>query len=286
MSKIEKNIKSTIISSMYYVKYVKVMRVVFTVFMSILFSIIIPLKAEKVNAEGSNVTVTFEANGGYFSKNSSTGEKITKKENTEQKNKTFGEGCDANVYSPKWEQSGEKGFKGWIKKGDDESDEDNIYSMNGSHSISSMVITEDTVFLAVWGDYHTVTFDSGSGYFKSNSSKISTKSISILDGNYISSSDVPYAYNDNTDMAFAGWKSSDPSDEIIYSSKEIGNYNKKIYQDYSYEAVWIDTTDESQLEGYVVITFDAGEGKIYEIFGCLKINPYLCTRNKKRTVVL
>lgn len=206
--------------------------------------------------------ITLDANGGTFGTSTSTGQQVGTKVYRIQKKKSFYDSYGSGPSNPYWLPSDEKGFIGWVKKGDNEGDI--IYS-TGSNSISSTVFSENTEYVAVWGDYHTVTFDAADGYFKSGSSKIKTKIKKVIDGKKLYTSDVPAAFNDDEKMIFKGWKKAGETGGKVYKKDELSNI--KVLEDTIYEAVWLDSSNENEMEGYVKISFDAGEGFINNIYG-------------------
>ncbi|MCR5099774.1 MAG: InlB B-repeat-containing protein [Butyrivibrio sp.] len=211
-------------------------------------------------------TIIFDANGGYFGNNT-----ITKKTYQVIPEKSFGDITGEFDPTPMYADDS-KGFIGWKKLMD--SDE-NIVS-----GIWMKNFTEDTTFVAVWGDYHTVTFNAGGGYFKSGSTKTTTTTNKILDGNRIYSNYVPSVYNDNSSMMFGGWKISGTTDGKIYTKSDISDNNNKIYSDITYEALWVDPDDPMLMEGFVKVTFDAGSGYLNSQSSGIHSKTYVVPKEK------
>ncbi len=166
----------------------------------------------------TNVTITFDANGGYFDDPYWT---------TEQYFYKYGDRLSSkNIRKPM--RDDDLAFAGWS------------LNQNGSEpmDIYSYVVREETTVYAVWQEGHTVNLYAGEGSFTDGTKQ---KTFHVCDGGTIYNTVGYIDQPSKANAKFAHWYTSDDySEDTVYPSQT--NFNHiKIYEDLDLYADYTDT---------------------------------------------
>ncbi len=188
--------------------------------------------AENVDLRGAEgeVTVTFDANGGYFEE---WNEETECYEKVGQRSEPYNIG-EQWLYPWTPDREGFK-FAGWAKSkdGGDPVDFDNVYTLEG-----------DETFYAQWEKLPWATFDANGGYFNEwneetqDYDKVTDPYVAvteIINGEYRV---IPSADPSRDGYSFKGWSLSKTGPSTIEFYDENYNYNYPIAEDTTFYALW------------------------------------------------